>query len=101
MADPIALFVDGLVSAVLGYVIATLVHAFVGTLETLGTPWYFVLLYIVVVGVAVAAEVINHVVGSFSYAAGFLYGAYLIHDWLSFGLVLALTILVIYAKAND
>jgi len=101
MIDPIALFVDGLVSAIIGYVVATLVHAFVGTFEALNTPWYFIVLYVAVVVISIAGEIINHVVGSFFYAAGFLYGAYLIQDWVSFGLVLILTILVIYAKANE
>jgi len=40
MIDPIALFVDGLVSAIIGYVVATLVHAFVGTFEALNTPFW-------------------------------------------------------------
>src|ERR1700733_1320944 len=101
MADLIALFLDGLVSAIIGYVVAVLVEAFVATFVALNTPWYFIVLYIVIVLIALAAEVVNHVVGSFTYAVGFLYGAYLVHDWVAFALVLILTILVVYLKASD
>jgi len=101
MANPIALFVDGLVSAVVGYAVAAVAQAFVATFETLNTPWYFIALYVLVIVIALAAEVLNHVVGSLAYAAGFLYGAYTLHDWVPFVLVLILTILVVYSRASN
>jgi hypothetical protein len=98
MADPIALFIDGLVSVILGYVVAVLVQAFVASFVALNTSWYFIVLYVVVVVIALVAGVINHVVGSFVFAAGILYGAYLVQDWVAFALVLILTALVVYAR---
>lgn len=96
--DPIAAAVDGLVSAVVGYVIAAIVPAFLTAFYALNSPSYIPVLYVIFVIATVAVEVINEVTGSLAYAAGFLYGAYALQDWWAFGGVLVLSIVVFYFR---
>ena len=96
--DPVASAFDGLVSAIVGYVVAVMVPAFLTVFYALNSPWYIPVLYLVFVVIAVAAEMINEVVGSLAYAVGFLYGAYILQDWWAFGGVLLLSIVVIYFR---
>lgn len=99
--DPIAAAVDGLVSAVIGYAVAAMVPAFLTVFYSLNSPWYIPALYVVFVVATIAAEAINQVAGSLAYAAGFLYGAYLLHDWVAFGGVLVLSVIVLYFRYRN
>lgn len=98
--NAIVAFVDGVVSAVLGYVVAAIVPSFLTVFYALNSPWYVPVLYVAFIVIALAAEVINMVVGSVAYSVGFLYGSYVVGDWLAFGLVLTLTVVVLYIKAG-
>ena len=99
--NPAAAAADGLVSAIVGFVIAAIVPAFLMVFYASNSPWYIPVLYLVFIAATVAVEVINQVIGSFAYAAGFLYGAYLLQDWLAFGGVLILSAFVIYLRYKD
>ncbi len=47
----IAEFVDGFVSAVIGYVVGILVPAFLTVYAALNTPWYFTLLLLELIAI--------------------------------------------------
>lgn len=93
--------VDGFGSAVVGYVIGILVPAFLTVFAALNSPWYFTLLFIVYVAIAIVAEVVNGVFGSVGYAAGFLYGSYTLGDWPEFLLALVASVTGLYLKFKE
>ncbi len=96
--NPIAAAIDGLVSAVMGYAVAAIIPALLIVFYALNSPWYIPVLYVIFVIATVAGEAINEVTGSLAYAAGFLYGAYLLQDWVAFGGVFLLSIVVFYFR---
>jgi hypothetical protein len=99
--DPITAFVDGIMSAVGGYAIAAIVPAFLTVFYALHSPWYVPALFIVFVIAAVIGEIVNGVTGSFGYAAGFLYGAYSVQDWIALVGVAILSAILLYFRLSS
>lgn len=96
--NPVAAAVDGLVSAIMGYVIVAMVPPLLTVFYALNSPWYVPALFVVFVLAIIIGEFANGVLGSFGFAVGFLYGAYALQDWIAFVGALALSFVVIYFR---
>lgn len=99
--DPVAVLIDGFVSAVVGYAVSFITPALVQTLNAVNSPWYFPTFLLVVVAISGIIDLINMASGSIFYVVGFVIGSYAVGDWLGILLVIAVTSLVLYLKSGD
>lgn len=93
--------VDGFISGVAGFVIVYILPNILPIFYQLNSPWYLPILYALFVLAALIGEVVNGVVGSFAYLIGFIFGAWAVHDWTAIGLVLLLSLGILYLKMRS
>jgi len=91
-------FSTGLVSAVVGFVIALLVPIFFQIYRGMNAPWWT---YVLLGGYAIISlgyDLVTGVINSIFYTIGFALGAYILHDYLALVAVIVIFIVTAFAK---